>query len=520
MRSSNSYFQRFRTVYTLVFFVGLCKISVFAQEYGVVDLQAGLVAHWRCDQAEGQVLRDVVGEHHGRISGKPKWVPNSKMPHLSLTSGFVSVPHHEVFARKATDSFTIAGWYIYTPDRNYSILFMKRNSKVDGIWIGIRPGGMLQFRAGAKVVPGKNVRGGWTHLAMVQDGKAGTRRLYINGRAQKAQGRSTNTVSLNPLLIGANGVDKPNPRNWFSDIRWYNRALTAAELRALALGSTSTTVAAKPAPKSLTPQERLEALGPKPSIEEMLAMIDVMLEAEKMGKPAAPVKSNLGTDRTRTGSGMDVQLAQIEKSLLKKSVETYQGRKGISAWQSASKAWQLVMVNSTATEHVLQATVGPKSVNVHPPAVGAIGIAWRSPIDGTLAINGRLTDSHAGGDSIAWKLHHLSDKAVTPLAEGAVAPLGKQMFSDVTVDKKPLRVSVNAGDIVQLTVLPKTAYTCDLTRVEWILSEVGGRRRKWDITKDLVPDLLDDGKGNPHRDTFGNRNVWYFFDVPPERIMR
>ncbi|MHC4253464.1 MAG: hypothetical protein ACYS9X_30470 [Planctomycetota bacterium] len=260
--------------------------------------------------------------------------------------------------------------------------------------------------------------------------------------------------------------------------------------------------------------------GGEPSIEEMLAVIDVMSGAEKTGRPATPTEAGPGAARPRPGSDMDIQLAQIEESLLSKPVEAFQGRKGISVWQSTSKAWQLVMVNSTATRQVLEATVGPRSFNVHPPNEGAVGVAWRSPMDGTLTINGRLTDSHAGGDSVAWKLHLLSDRGVTPLAAGAIAPLGRQKFSDVTSDRKPLRVPVSTGDIIQLTVLPKRAYICDLTRVEWILGEVGGQRRKWDVTRDLVPDLIEDGKGNPHRDSYGNRNVWYFFDVTSERILR
>ena len=76
-------------------------------------------------------------------------------------------------------------------------------------------------------------------------------------------------------------------------------------------------------------------------------------------------------------------------------------------------------------------------------------------------------------------------------------------------------VKVLKGDILQLLVLPKKDHSSDLTRVEWRITEVGGRARKWDLAREVASNVLEDGKGNPHSDALGNEDVWYFYGVPP-----
>jgi hypothetical protein len=484
----------------------------------------GLVAHWTGKLTADGKLRDEMGSHHGHIEGRTKYYDTAKRPCLGIeTPGYAAIPHHADFERKATDSFTLAGWD-WTNRKikfQWHHLFTKRSTKTDGIWTGFDYKGTVKYRAGEKIAAGGRVERGWVHVALVQDGKAGTRTFYLNGKAQPDTSRAIDTTSSSPLYIGAMDAETVNAKNYIADVRWYNRALSAAEIIAIHGGGRAATIVAKPVePARLSPKELIAQAGDNPSIQDMLTVIDMMLEAEKAGTSNTAPQSLPKPDRTQGGGDTNPHLAQIERSLLTKAVKAFQDRQGVSTWQSTSKSWQLVMVNSTNTKQVLEVPVAAQSFNVHPPSRGAIGIAWRSPMDGTVMINGRLTDAHEGGDSVAWKLHLLNGKGVIPLAVGAVAPRGNQMFSQVTRDRKPLRVPVRAGDFIQLTILPKRTYICDLTRVEWLLSEAGGRNRKWNITKDLVPDLLEDGKGNPHRDSYGNRNVWYFFDVTSDQILR
>jgi hypothetical protein len=81
---------------------------------------------------------------------------------------------------------------------------------------------------------------------------------------------------------------------------------------------------------------------------------------------------------------------------------------------------------------------------------------------------------------------------------------------DKTFDGGPAPIDVKAGEIILLSVLPLMSHGADTTLVEFELTEVGGRARKWNATEDLVGDLL---AGNPHADGHGDKDVWWFFDL-------
>ena len=65
-----------------------------------------------------------------------------------------------------------------------------------------------------------------------------------------------------------------------------------------------------------------------------------------------------------------------------------------------------------------------------------------------------------------------------------------------------------------LSVTPLKNHGADSTLVEWEIAEVGGKRRKWDATADLLDDLL---AGNPHADRHGNAATWWFLDARNSR---
>ena len=64
--------------------------------------------------------------------------------------------------------------------------------------------------------------------------------------------------------------------------------------------------------------------------------------------------------------------------------------------------------------------------------------------------------------------------------------------------------------MVLLSVTPLKNHGADTTLVEWEITEVGGEKRNWDATADLVDDLL---AGNPHADRHGNKQTWWLLDV-------
>jgi hypothetical protein len=65
-------------------------------------------------------------------------------------------------------------------------------------------------------------------------------------------------------------------------------------------------------------------------------------------------------------------------------------------------------------------------------------------------------------------------------------------------------IKVRKGDFLQLTILPKANHGADSTLIEWEISEQGGRRRVWNLTREVLA-ALQEGK----RIAVG----WHFLDV-------
>jgi hypothetical protein len=191
------------------------------------------------------------------------------------------------------------------------------------------------------------------------------------------------------------------------------------------------------------------------------------------------------------------------------SVRDVRGIKGIHAWKNAKEADTPSALASTNEATVEFGTIKmpPKSVAVHPSPNAGVAVAWRSPIAGAVRVRGRLVDADAVcGDGVDWTLSHLPGKAAVELARGAFANGGSQAVPEKSID-------VKAGDLVQLAVLPKREYTCDTTMVELEIEESDGAKRTWNLARDVVPDFLQDGRGNPHSDSHGNEDVWCFIDL-------
>jgi hypothetical protein len=92
------------------------------------------------------------------------------------------------------------------------------------------------------------------------------------------------------------------------------------------------------------------------------------------------------------------------------------------------------------------------------------------------------------------------------LAESNIPEGASVSFSDSK--REPLdQLTVRAGEILQLTVLPNASHGADTTLVEWEISETGGTQRKWSVA-DIIPNLVH---GNPHKS--GDGSAWCFLDV-------
>jgi hypothetical protein len=106
------------------------------------------------------------------------------------------------------------------------------------------------------------------------------------------------------------------------------------------------------------------------------------------------------------------------------------------------------------------------------------------------------------------QIKELASQAATLLAEGQFDNGGSQ---EIAAGGKPLApVTVKAGQAVQLTILPRANDGADSTVVEFELTEVGGEGRRWNVARDVVPNLL---AGNPHADSYNHAAVWCFLDL-------
>ena len=199
----------------------------------------------------------------------------------------------------------------------------------------------------------------------------------------------------------------------------------------------------------------------------------------------------------------------IDQRRLKSKAVDSDGHVGFQKWYTDSQPYRvpLVAVNTSDQTLKVPGTVPPGKLVVHPQNKEGVGIAWRSPMAGRVRVSGSVQDiHHECGDSVAWFVDQLGSGGLRPVAGGAIQPKGIQSIETRELD-------VLAGDFLQLAIMPKTNHGCDLTQVEWLIEEVGGRRR-WNVVDDLIGGFL---KSNPLPDRLENPAVWFFYQVDADR---
>jgi len=168
-------------------------------------------------------------------------------------------------------------------------------------------------------------------------------------------------------------------------------------------------------------------------------------------------------------------------------------------------------------------TVPGRGLAVHPSPNSGVAIGWKSPISGPVRVTGKLMDADVTcGNGITWGLGlRLPGGGTIELATGGFENGGSQdvVMGRATSDRLA-SLRVEAGQMLQLAVLPKGDYACDTTVVELEIREVAGEQRVWSLSRDVVPDLLATGSGagakgnaNPHADKSGAPDVWHFYDL-------
>ncbi|HYF00057.1 MAG TPA: LamG-like jellyroll fold domain-containing protein, partial [Planctomycetota bacterium] len=221
-----------------------------------------LVGHWKLDEPSGAAALDASGHDHTAVlTGDPPRGPGKSGGALLLDGKdrYATIPSTAVLDRLQEGAYTISAWYRPNsrpagkePSANDSshAIVMKA-----GLHEGLRYGNDLKFSmdhwladdTGAAAVSNTAYPPGtFYHVAGVVNRLEGTVRLYVNGRLEgvhmwspqlspRAYGRAPWTIG-----IGAPGAAE---YRWAADgavddVRLYNRALNAQEIRALAGGTT------------------------------------------------------------------------------------------------------------------------------------------------------------------------------------------------------------------------------------------------------------------------------------------
>lgn len=185
--------------------------------------------------------------------------------------------------------------------------------------------------------------------------------------------------------------------------------------------------------------------------------------------------------------------------------EAIEGHESVKGWTGPDAL--TVMANASSETLQVPGTMKPASLAVHPTPSLRVVLAWKSPVAATVAIDGTVQHAHAAcGNGVTWGVEVRRGAALVRLASGKAQ-------GDTVVTVGPFTdVVVRPGDVVLLSIGPGGRdHSCDLTAVDLTVRESGGEGRVWNLSHDVVPDIL---AGNPHADSLGHPDVWHFVSEP------
>lgn len=209
----------------------------------------GLIARWKLDETSGSIAHDDIGGHDGTLMQTTAWgAPGIVGDALSLQFGYVQSTWDLPAA--APSAFTVAMWIKLDPqtmsyDRFFSSFFytsqdgdsgalLMDNDERDGLRCAPFIGGGFHYVE----IPHVVTIGAWQHIACMYDGQSVT--AYVQGSQVgtiPVSGTFGSSASY-PVVIGASVDSMANWENdaymLVDDVRVYNRALSPAELAALA----------------------------------------------------------------------------------------------------------------------------------------------------------------------------------------------------------------------------------------------------------------------------------------------
>jgi hypothetical protein len=193
--------------------------------------------------------------------------------------------------------------------------------------------------------------------------------------------------------------------------------------------------------------------------------------------------------------------------LLTNKMSSIAGSAELRGWGSDSTPW--FGGNPTAQPVSVQGiTLPAASLAMHPGPTQNVAAGWRSPLAGRVKIKAHVAHGQSGGDGIEWWIARETSTQRQNLAHGATDGSGAQTIPAETDTKSLGEVTDEPGDMISLVVGPRGTHYCDTTLIEFVVAEVGGRERVWNLTREVTSTLL---AGNPHADGQGQAGVWHFY---------
>jgi hypothetical protein len=218
----------------LVFFVLVLVLS----SSGANAMDPSFIGWWKLDEGSGTIAKDSSNSgNDGALNGDPVWVAGKIAGALEFDGGddFVSIPDRPNITFSSSDNYTLATW-VYVPEipGGWSGIVTKGRQSGGGapyygIWIGDNAGTPTWYFGPWPTWGSAVAETGWSHVAVVQDGAAGTKLLYLNAEVDTQVAAQAADAAGN-LLFGSDQEPGDSFAGIIDDVRLYSRALTRPEI--------------------------------------------------------------------------------------------------------------------------------------------------------------------------------------------------------------------------------------------------------------------------------------------------
>jgi hypothetical protein len=287
---------------------------------------SGLVGWWKMD---GNVSDASVNANHATAFGAPSYVTGVSGQAIALngTTQYASVADNASLGTvTSTNAVTMAAWIRPSLVATQNLISKSVNGSVNGYELclstsGALPSSQRVFVRFNQQTSGDTYRvnsttqyngllGSWIHVAATYDGA--TIKLYVNGALESSLPAAI-TIAANtlPLALGAQVNGSGTASRWFQgtmdDARLYDRALSDAEIAALAAPTTHTITASAGPHGTITPNGAVivqEGANQSFTItpDAGYGISDVLVDAVSMGAVTGYTFTNVQSSHTISAS--------------------------------------------------------------------------------------------------------------------------------------------------------------------------------------------------------------------------